>query len=378
MTTKLRQRTLNVKKRVSESFQPKYFHLYIDKDTNTPHATFTDIVPSNAKYVYQFKWTFTEMYLDLCIDNDLLLTSDMASQASQALQTSLPTKLSKSEISILKSHLQKAVRRAKTEAALATTIIMLENDPIGVLRRLPIIVVEDVCLFSDFPVLLWLMCYYSSDSKHNIPMYWKDWLLRMVQWLCEATEKDPYPVLECDPMKLSDVKSSNMSINMSNMSNKIRDLIFAMQLRRSYGGMSCDCDMITKYSWVWLLRSNNNDIKNPSSNSNYFKELDRKFPTNLIKGISELKLTRDNFILPAIDFHCYPGMVQELKDAYMSLKKEVISETKIKNVIWYCSSSLNVREPKAIDPEYMEIWDVIKDRFNLITVCKLTEMKCIH
>jgi hypothetical protein len=56
-------------------------------------------------------------------------------------------------VPLLKSNLQKAVRRMDTNAALTTTLMLLELDPVEVIRRLPIIYIEDVCLIDSLPVL---------------------------------------------------------------------------------------------------------------------------------------------------------------------------------------------------------------------------------
>lgn len=98
-------------------------------------------------------------------------------------------------IPVHKSNLQKAIRRGKREAALFSAWSMLHLDRMELLRRLPIIMVEDVTLFDRFPVLVWLMMATaspsSSSSSSSIEQYYNMTehdvrsILAMIQYLAE-------------------------------------------------------------------------------------------------------------------------------------------------------------------------------------------------
>lgn len=67
------------------------------------------------------------------------------------------------DIEILKSNLQKAVRRKLLEVSLSTAYTILVQDKTHLLRRLPIIALEDSTInFQDLTYLVWLIV---ADSK---------------------------------------------------------------------------------------------------------------------------------------------------------------------------------------------------------------------
>ena len=67
------------------------------------------------------------------------------------------------DIEILKSNLQKAIRRKLVDISLSTAYTILVQDKTHLLRRLPIIALEDSTInFQDFTYLIWLLV---ADSK---------------------------------------------------------------------------------------------------------------------------------------------------------------------------------------------------------------------
>ena len=60
--------------------------------------------------------------------------------------------------SFLLSHLQKAIRRKNNRAAIFTADLLLEISPLKLLRRLPIIMIEDTFPHHSFTTLVWLIC----------------------------------------------------------------------------------------------------------------------------------------------------------------------------------------------------------------------------
>ena len=60
-------------------------------------------------------------------------------------------------VPLLKSNLQKAIRRGKTEVAISTALFLLQSNSIEFLRRLPIIFIEDVCLMDSISIPIWLI-----------------------------------------------------------------------------------------------------------------------------------------------------------------------------------------------------------------------------
>ena len=64
----------------------------------------------------------------------------------------------------LMSHLQKCVRRMETKKAVQTAKHLIDLDIHSFLRRLPIIMVEDVCYMDSFIVLIWMIFYYGRSG----------------------------------------------------------------------------------------------------------------------------------------------------------------------------------------------------------------------
>ena len=74
-------------------------------------------------------------------------------------------------ISFLKSLLQKAIRRSSPmHAVMAAVHMLLHNDAdamLQLLRRLSVIMLEDVMLLPSFPALVWLLMMVTSNSNSN-------------------------------------------------------------------------------------------------------------------------------------------------------------------------------------------------------------------
>ena len=66
----------------------------------------------------------------------------------------LPIIKTTADIPLLKSNLQKAVRRGNHSIAVSTALAMIQKDVTQFLRRLPVIYIEDVCLIDSFPVAM--------------------------------------------------------------------------------------------------------------------------------------------------------------------------------------------------------------------------------
>ena len=66
---------------------------------------------------------------------------------------------------ILKSNLQKCIRRGYTDKALRTANQYMEVNMVSFLRRISVIILEDVVLHESFNVIMWLIC--CGDSYHE-------------------------------------------------------------------------------------------------------------------------------------------------------------------------------------------------------------------
>ena len=72
---------------------------------------------------------------------------------------------------LIKSNLQKAVRRCDNQIAIQSALVLIQMAPMELLRRLPIIYIEDVCLMDSYSIVVWLMMAdkdYSALKKRDI------------------------------------------------------------------------------------------------------------------------------------------------------------------------------------------------------------------
>ena len=68
-------------------------------------------------------------------------------------------------VPLLKSNLQKAVRRMDAKVATTTCLALLQINTTELFRRLPIICIEDVCPIDAFPILVWFMI---TDKEYKL------------------------------------------------------------------------------------------------------------------------------------------------------------------------------------------------------------------
>ena len=77
--------------------------------------------------------------------------------AEKEKDITIPKIVCKYSIPLVKSNLQKAIRRCDSQIAFQSTLVLLQCAPMELLRRLPIIYIEDVCLMDSYPIIIWLM-----------------------------------------------------------------------------------------------------------------------------------------------------------------------------------------------------------------------------
>ena len=229
----------------------------------------------------------------------------------------LPISTDSNLLSLLKSNLQKCIRRQNTELAIQTCIHMWNISPIEVLRRLPIIMLEDVCLLDSFNVLIWMLGAYGK---------WKP-TIKHLNWILGVVK-----VLSIHPIKMN-INTYNLKINVQssvekaiadndkNISNR-STVLCTLIIRHSYGGMNCDKNMILSVLWNLFLD----------------KDLLTYMPIKPIK-IKFYPLVRSDILIESVDFHCCKTLIK-----YLLRKHDDLNEQQIKNAIWENSSSTNSRE----------------------------------
>jgi hypothetical protein len=229
----------------------------------------------------------------------------------------------KYDIELLKSNLQKCVRRNETCSALETVKILIQQNTQQLLRRLPIIALEDSIIdFDDFIFLIWIMIANSRGYNLNNDDIYR--ILLITKNICESSYRD---YIDSE----SDTTFNFESINNQNSKDNIIKFYFSIFLRLEYGTMMGDSKWLKNLANKWLDRhiKNSKVIKKIKNNYDNLKNFNLNFNENLI-----LK----NYLLEAVDFHCHKNIFDEIRIKY---KYDFYTNEHIKNTIWFLRSSIN-------------------------------------
>jgi hypothetical protein len=305
---------------------PKYFHY----DGN--HIQFLIERPKKYYYIGSIKWKDYDTTLNICCTKKIYNKANKNNQTFMEFVNFANNNFNTSQIPILKSNLQKCIRRSLVEEAKSSALTILCLKPSELLRRLPIIVLEDVMLNSNFLFLVWLMCAESKGFPIN-DEYMKK-IIIVVEHLASFENRDL-----C-------YKKENINIrklDLTKISDYEKDILWSIQLRKSYGGMKGDMKMLNYFTQNWYDRFKNGY---ELSGSNY--DID----------INNLRLIRYNDIqLAAIDFHC-TNIITFITNKYPKYDKE-----KIKKAIWFhrsCYNNKNINKGNEnLSKDYEKIWNNI-------------------
>jgi hypothetical protein len=237
----------------------------------------------------------------------------------------------------LMSHLQKCVRRMETKKAVQTAKHLIDLDIHSFLRRLPIIIVEDVKIHSSICVVIWLMI--AVSKKYILTNEQIKWLLGVVYSISE--NKDPVVNYQKIDGKLQ--------WDMNTISNELNTFLWSLRFRQNYGGMKGDMKMIEDY--IYKL---------------YHKEISMNTQKIPIINMDAIKpLLYKDWIYQANDFHCNKSIIQQI----ISYVPEITSND-CKKLIWIHSSSENKRDSIKELP-HKEEWNKIKP------IVKRIQKRCI-
>ena len=242
------------------------------------------------------------------------------------------------KVPYLLSHLQKSIRRMDSVKAVKTAKHLIDLDSISFIRRLPIIMLEDVAFHESFLVIIWLMIAISKGYKLKVEII--KWLLGVVYYLSNEEYKEKY--LKEDIIYEWDEDATSDNVNI---------ILNTLRFRKEYGGMKGDMSMIEYY--IGLVLRNEIFI--------------RKTKIPIIKLDME-SLRKKEWIYEANDFHCNRYIIDNIQLRHNRYTKEYL-----KQLIWEFSSSLNKREEvKEKDMNMKKDWDIIKK------TVKRVQRQCIY
>jgi hypothetical protein len=245
---------------------------------------------------------------------------------------------------VLKSNLQKQVRRGYKEAV-STAEAMMEMNEFELLRRLSIIAAEDVILCSEISNIVWLMTAVSKGFILNANM--KKFVLNTVYNLTmyptcrrlQILKNKEYNGLK-EELTLNDILTSSF---------EKKELLAGIFFRYYFGGLSGDLPMLSRLCDDYLVSS----LEGKQGK----QELISINQKDLFVSLEILENPNSQLSIcdAAIDFHVYPKLLELIKE------DTGYSSELIKRCIWECSSRLNFRYKE--ETELLEMWKKIENSF---------------
>ena len=235
------------------------------------------------------------------------------------------------DIPLLKSNMQKAIRRGHADIAVASALAILQKNPLQLLRRLPIIYIEDVCLHDSYPFIVWLMM---ADKEYKMTHADTWMILQIVNLLAECPLFYPGDIDDNDCSKKPPLSHAWLQ------DKSEHSLLLSLYYRMQYGGMKCDVKMLERAIYYYM-----------------------EHPDKIMHGFLSNPLIIDanlEILVEAIDFHPFPSLLNDIS-RMTGLEKELIKE-----FIWFVESAYNRRKPRTMEDskryEERKEWKKI-DRF---------------
>ncbi len=300
----------------------KFYNIKITHNNKSKKCFIYD--PDNYKAVFQFYPEEKDKYVTTKVGIKLYYREPRFNKCIV-----LPKINTVKNIPLLKSNLQKAIRRCNVDVAIKSAIAILQLDPIQLLRRLPIIYIEDVCLIDSYPIIIWLMM---TEKEHILNINDIDIILSSIKNLTECMKY------------YDDSFDYTQKYELGHNTLEHDDNLLALYYRTLYGGMKGDIKMLKNSIY-------------------YYSENKDQIEKAVYDYINYCELTCDLTILPeAIDFHPFPYIIS------MIVSKTNLDDSDIKQSIWFSESGVNYRKQSTIDKskEYLTMvnWSIIK--YNLI------------
>ena len=308
-------------KNTKRIYSPKYFYY----DYNIHQATFTEEKPLNYFHIDSITWNKYETNLNIGCTTETYKYSKSNNSVYNKFKNKVKINYTEKQIPLLKSNLQKCVRRSIHNIAVKTALTLFALDPNEILRRLPIIILEDVTLHKDFTFIIWLMTAVSKGFEMND--FFLEKCLIVVNDIASNKYRELYEYLDKD----IDLRRLNTNLynkddlnelkyTLNELKDNQKDILWGIELRKSYGGMRCDMRMLNYFTNKWFNKFINGD----------------NFIISNHKNEIEYKILHYNEIhLSSVDFHC-SNIIMYVKNKFPDY-----SEEEIKKCIWEKRSSIN-------------------------------------
>ena len=340
-------------------------YFYIDwtrtSEEEIPIAEWLEEKPKNITWQQIIKWKNVGDIIICCTDNKTFFEEDSKDINIETQLRMINRRVwdeKKSLMNFLKSHLQKCFRRKKNIEALRSSYEMMLININELLRRVCIIIFEDVQLKDYFPTMVWLM---GAVSKGFIlQSYHINLELKFINDLCL---EDKYTNLD----ELNNYHNYFKSVNVRNLLLEIesnecltdeqKSLIYSIGLRIGFGGREGDMKMIFDYAQIWYNRFKlYNKVQNPEINIAKMDKIKSNFVSIQFCQNNRFK-TIEDFVYQGVDMNSYFKIIPEIYeeiDHHYTLKE-------IEETVWFLSSGWNVRKPPNYTQEMSFCWEEIKN-----------------
>lgn len=269
--------------------------------------------------------------------------------------------IGKKTLSLCKSNLQKCIRKKMTDEAIRTALAIYRYNPNELLRRLPIIMIEDTLPHPEFfGKLVWWMCAVSKGYKltHN---ELKE-IFNCISTMCESST---YEVFTSKLLGI-DIIDDIIEKEIDKLSIKEQTFIWVLEIRKLYKGMKCDRDMLGYHQQLWLQRflSQKSDDQKSKNTKWYDRLIDQVLYDIDLSSIDDFN--KDDILIESIDYHPYPfipkKIIEKIKNNY---NDNDLNIPRIKLIIWMCRSRTNYRTPINMDT-FVPITNDLNNDYKLI------------
>lgn len=288
-------------------------YFYVDWQKEPYKAIWLKEKPSIITFNEEVRWKEMNLFVILYANHD---------------KTMLPihplhdNNVNLTHLSLVKSNLQKAIRRQLKQNALETARLFMKMDINQFIRRLFIIMLEDVMIHESMPVLVWLTAAVSRGFPINIKI--ESWLLSIVNYLCEEKRETYHSCFISNDASIWCTVEKDKQYFKEIQGNEYVNILQSLLFRKSYGGMHGDLAMIMNFI----------DLIQKTGNLNIIIQ-----QPLIEQNIENINILEIKDIMPcAVDFHCYSKLISIIHEKYKDLEISVI-----KKAIWQHNSRFNYR-----------------------------------
>lgn len=250
---------------------------------------------------------------NLGFSQHILIRSDQTKLHVDIPQGSIVKPINSSYSSpLLKSCLQKAIRRKNVPISVSVASQMIEHYLADFLRRLSIIMMEDCYLLPKALVkIVWLMI--AVSKTYVLTQEDRTFLLDVVKTLALSEYKDDLTFV---PFDVSQVH--NLSLD-----SIMEQAVVALWFRSEYGGTKGDMKFLQSLCMRWIDRIKDGYTIEEVLEKHTIEET--QAPIYFYEGV---------------DFHCFPHLLMEIRKLGYSSS---MTNEQFKQTMWFAQSGINKR-----------------------------------